>query len=216
MTLASIPQGHRSRARAAPPISASTYSGSVLGLLVAHPRRALGVAATRPSLAAGALTVAITGLACLGLELAAVALGGGGPTAVALSIAVPVLLAVFWLVSALLVSAGARLMGHAPRRRELLAVSGLTFPVLGLYAAIALVQAVSPRWGGDALSTGVGLLALPVICWFVALNAIAVRAVYDLPGLSAVAIALIPYAALSAALLLLVIVISVLHSAGVV
>ena len=134
----------------------------------------------------------------------------------ALSIAVPVLLAVFWLVSALLVSAGARLMGHAPRRRELLAVSGLTFPVLGLYAAIALVQAVSPRWGGDALSTGVGLLALPVICWFVALNAIAVRAVYDLPGLSAVAIALIPYAALSAALLLLVIVISVLHSAGVV
>ena len=182
--------------------------------LVTHPRRALGLAAARPNLAAGAVTVVITGLVCLGLELAAAALGTAGSAAVILSIVVPLLLLVFWLVSALLVSAGARLMGQAPRRRELLAVSGLTFPVLVLYAAIAVVQAVSPRWGGDALSTGVGLLALPIVCWFVALNAIAVRAVYDLPGLNAVAIALIPYAALSAALLLLVIVLSVLHSVG--
>ncbi len=91
---------------------------------------------------------------------------------------------------------------------------GLTFPVLVLYAAIAVVQAASTHWGGDALSIAVGLLALPVVCWFVALNAVAVRAVYDLPGLSAVAIALLPYAALSGALLLLVIVLSVLHSLG--
>jgi hypothetical protein len=186
----------------------------MLAVLVTHPRRALGVAATRPNLAAGAVTVVITGLVCLVLELTAVAVGDAGSAALILSIAVPVLLLVFWLVSGLLVSAGARLMGHAPRRRELLAVSGLTFPVLVLYAAIAVVQAVSPRWGGDALSTGVGLLAFPVVCWFVALNTIAVRAVYDLPGLSAVAIALIPYAALSAALLLVVIVLSVLHSVG--
>jgi hypothetical protein len=186
----------------------------MLALLLVHPRRALGVAAGRPNLAAGAMTVVITGLLCLGLELAAVAVGGSGSAALILSIVVPVLLLVFWLVSGLLVSAGARLMGHAPRRRELLAVSGLTFPVLALYAAITLVQAASPRWGGDALSTAVGLLALPIVCWFVALNAIAVRAVYDLPALSAVAIALIPFAALSAALLLLVIVLSVLHTVG--
>ncbi len=148
--------------------------------------------------------------------MVAAEVGAGGSAALILSIAVPVLLAVFWLASALLVSAGARMMGRAPRRRDLLAVSGLTYPVLVLYAAISVVQAASPRWGGDALSTAVGLLALPVVCWFVALNAFAVRAVYDLPGLSAVAIALIPYAALSAALLLLVIVLSVLHAAGVV
>ncbi len=188
----------------------------VLLLVVTHPRRALGLAAARPNLAVGAVIVVITGVACLGLELAAVALGGAGSAALVLSLAVPALLLAFWLVSAVLVSAGARLMGQAPRRRELLAVSGLTFPVLVLYAAIAVVQAASPRWGGDALSTGVGLLALPIVCWFVALNAIAVRAVYDLPGLNAVAIALIPYAALSAALLLLVIVLSVLHTAGLV
>jgi len=188
----------------------------MLAQLTVHPRRALGAAAARPRLAAGALAVAATGLAFVALELLAAAVGGQGSAAVVLSIALPLMLAVFWLASALLVSAGARLMGHSPRRRELLAVSGLTFPVLVVYAVIALVQAVSPRWGGDVLSTAVGLVALPVVGWFVALNAIAVRAVYDMPALNAIAIALLPYAALSAALLLVVLVLSALHSLGVV
>ena len=185
-------------------------------LPLVHPRRALEAAAAQPSLAAAVIAVVATGLACLGLEVGAVAIGGGGAAAVALSVAVPFMLVVFWLVSAVLVSAGARLMGRAPRRRTLLAVSGLTFPVLAVYAGISLVQAASPHWGGGALSTAVGLLALPVVCWFVALNAVGVRAVYDLPALSAVAIALLPYAALSAALLLLVVVLSVLHALGLV
>ncbi|MDQ6848234.1 MAG: YIP1 family protein [Candidatus Dormibacteraeota bacterium] len=188
----------------------------MIDLPVTHPRRALNAAAARPSLAAGATAVVITGVLSLGLELSAAVVGNGGSAAVILSIAVPVMLMVFWLASALLVSAGARLMGRAPQRPALLAVSGLTFPVLVLYAAISIVQAASFHWGGDALSVGVGLLAFPVVCWFVALNALAVRAVYDLPALSAVAIALIPYAALSGALLLLVIVLSVLHGVGVV
>jgi hypothetical protein len=184
----------------------------VLAGLVTHPRRSLDMAAAKPHLAAGAATVLVTGVVSLGIELVAVVVGGGGSAALVLSLVLPALLVVFWLVSALLVSAGARLMGLEPKRRELLAVSGLTFPVLVLYGAIAVVQAASTHWGGDALSTGVGLLALPIVCWFVALNAFAVRAVYDLPGLSAVAIALIPYAALSAALLLLVVVLSLLHT----
>ena len=181
-----------------------------------HPRRALGAAAARPSLPAGIVAVVATGLLCLAFELGAVAVGGAGSAALILSVAVPLMLLVFWLASGMLVSAGARLMGHAPQRRTLFAVSGLTFPVLVLYAVIAIVQAVSPRWGGDALSTAVGLLALPVVFWFVALNAVAVRAVYDMTALNAVAIALIPYAMLSAALLLLVIVLSVLHAVGLV
>jgi hypothetical protein len=185
---------------------------AVLALLVVHPRRALDRAAAGPHLLTGALAVAATGVIGAGLELVAIAVNGGGSGAVVLSIALPVMLAVFWLASALLVGAGARLMGHAPRHRELLAVSGLTFPVLVLYAVIALVQAASTRWGGDALSTAAGLLAFPVVCWFVALNAVAVRAVYDLPAMSAVAVALLPYAALSAVLLLLVIVLSALHA----
>jgi Yip1 domain len=188
----------------------------MLALLVVHPRRALDAAAAHASLATGALAVVVSGMLCLGLELLAAAVGGGGSAAVILSTAVPVMLVVFWLASGLLVGAGARLMGHAPRHRELLAVSGLTFPVLVLYAVITLVQAASLRWGGAVLSTAVGLLALPVVCWFVALNAVAVRAVYDMPALNAVAIALLPYAALSAVLLLLVVVLSALHSLGVV
>ncbi len=186
----------------------------MLAQLVIRPRHALGAAAARPSLAAGVLAVAVTGLLSLTLGLLAVGVGGGGMAPVVLSLAVPVMLAVFWLVSALMVSGGARLMGMPPRRRELLAVTGLTFPPLVLYTVIALVQAASAHWGGDALSTAVGWLALPVVCWFVALNAVAVRAVYDLPALSAVAIALLPYAALSAVLLLLVVVLSALHAAG--
>jgi hypothetical protein len=189
---------------------------AVLARLVVHPRRALDGAAARPHLLTGVLAVAASGVIGGGLELVAIGISGGGSAAVILSIALPGMLAVFWLASALLVGAGARLMGRTPRHRELLAVSGLTFPVLVLYAVIALVQAASTRWGGEALSTAAGLLALPVVCWFVALNAVAVRAVYDLPALSAVAVALLPYAALSAVLLLLVIVLSALHALRVV
>ncbi len=184
--------------------------------LAAHPVRTLAAAAARPRLGAGALSVIVTGLASLALGLAAVALGGGGRAAVVLSLAIPGMLAVFWLVSAMLVGAGARLMGLSPQRRDLLAVSGLTFPPLVLYAGVALVQAASTHWGGELLATVAGWLALPVVAWFVALNAVAVHAVYDLPPLNAVAIALLPYAALSAVLLAAVVVLSALHAAGVV
>ena len=185
----------------------------MLGLLV-HPQRTLHAAAAAPRFGVGVAAVAGTGVVSLALDLAAVGVGSGGTAAVILSLAIPLLLGAFWLVSGLLVGAGARLMGHPPRRRDLLAVTGLTLPVLVLYSAIALVQAASTHWGGDVLATAVGLGALPLVCWFVVLNTVAVRAVYDMPALSAVAITLIPYAALSGVLLLLVIVLSVLHSAG--
>ena len=183
-------------------------------LAALHPRRAFDGAAGDPNLPRGTIAVAATGAATLVLELIAALVGNAGDAAVALSLAAPVLLAGFWLGGALLIGAGARLMGLAPRRRELLAVTGLAFPVLVLYAVITLIQAVSPRWGGDALSTAVGLLALPTVGWFVALNAFAVRALYGVSGLSAVAIALLPFAALSGVLLLLVVLLSLLHAAG--
>ena len=191
------------------------YSGAMLHLVV-HPRRFLEAAAHRPRLVPGLVAVIATGLVSMGLDLVAAAIGGGGAAAVGLSLAIPFMLAAFWLLSGLLVGAGARLMGLSPRRSDLLALTGLTFPVLVLYSVIALVQAASPRFGGDALSTGVGLTALPLVCWFVVLNAIAVRATYDLPPMSAVAITLLPFAMLSGVLLLLVVVLSALHAAGVV
>ncbi|MEO8898500.1 MAG: YIP1 family protein [Candidatus Dormibacter sp.] len=185
-----------------------------MAALITHPRRTLLAAAAHPEMSRAALAVVLTGLVSLALDIAASIIGAAGSAAVILSIALPLMLVVFWLVSGLLIGAGARLMGREPRRHELLAVTGLTFPVLVLYALIALVQAASPRWGGDALAAAVGLLALPLVGWFVVLNAIAVRAVYDTPALSAVALALIPYAALSAVLLVLVLLVSLLHSVG--
>ena len=69
----------------------------MLASLLVHPRRALGAAAERPRLAAGGVAVGATGIICLGLELLAAAVGRGGSAAVGLSIAVPLMLAVFWL-----------------------------------------------------------------------------------------------------------------------
>jgi hypothetical protein len=182
--------------------------------LIAHPRRTLTAAAAHPDIVRSSLAVGLTGVASLALDIAATIVGAAGSAAVILSVALPLMLVAFWLVSGLLVGAGARMMGHEPRRRDLLSVTGLTFPVLVLYAVIALVQATSLHWGGDVLAAGTGLLALPLVGWFVVLNAIAVRAVYDTPALSAVALTLIPYAALSAVLMVLVVVVSLLHSVG--
>lgn len=224
MTLASIPQVPAIDSAGRHPCGdaavgrdgarpARGYSVAVLGLLT-HPRSWFERAAARPRLGPAVVAVIATGLASMGLDLAAAVVGGGGSGAVALSLATPAMLAAFWLVSGLLVGTGARMMGSSPRRRDLLALTGLTFPVLVLYSVITLVQAASPRFGGDALSTGVGLAALPLVCWFVVLNAIAVRATYDLPALSAVAITLLPYATLSGVLLLLVVLLSLLHAVG--
>jgi hypothetical protein len=186
----------------------------VFASIVVHPLAGLRAAAAEPSLRRGGLTVLGTGLVVLVLEETGAVVGRGGAAAIALSIAAPILLLVFWLVSALLVGAGARLMGWQPNRRDLLAVSGLTFPVLVLYAVIALLQSVSAHLGGDTVATVAGYFALPVICWFVVLNAMAVSAVYRSGAMAAVAIALLPYAAMSGVLMVLVVVLSLLHAAG--
>lgn len=186
----------------------------LIGGVVLHPRRALGAAAAAPSLAHGGGAVAASGIAILALDLAASMLGGAGPTAVILSLLAPLTLGLYWLGSGLLMSAGARLMGEPRRRRPLLAVTGLTFPALTLYALIALLQTVSLRWGAPALAAVAGWLYLPVLLWFVGLTALAVAAVYEIAPLSAIALALLPNAALSLLILLLVLVISALRAAG--
>lgn len=183
---------------------------------VVRPRETLRREAAAPSLVRGAATVVGSGVVCLALEVTGAVLGNDGTAALALSLAAPLLLVAFWLASALLVGAGARLMGWPPSRSELLAVTGLTFPVLTLYALIALLQSAGPRVGGGTVATVAGLFALPVIAWFVVLNAIAVGAVYRSSAMPAVAIALLPYAALSAVLLALIVLLSLLHAAGVV
>lgn len=183
--------------------------------LVRHPRRFLQDAAAAPRRVPGTVCVVATALVSLVVELAAAIVGQSGQAGVVLSLLLPLLLLAFWFFGAVLVGAGAQLMGQPRRRAELLAVTGLTYPVLVLFALIALLQAASPHLGGDALAVGVGLFALPLLGWFIALNAVAISAVYRTPPISALALTLLPYAALSALLLVLVVVISLLHAAGV-
>ena len=96
-------------------------------------------------------------------------------------------------------------------------LSAFAFPVLVVYAAVALGQALLDRLGGAAasLSLALGLLNLAVLFWFVAVSAVAARTVYGLPAPNAALAALFPYAALSGLLFLLVVVASLLHTLGV-
>ncbi|MCA1683050.1 MAG: hypothetical protein LC685_03535 [Actinobacteria bacterium] len=132
----------------------------------------------------------------------------------ALSLALPVLFLLFWGGSTWMMGGAARAMGAGGRSRDHLWVSGQTFPVLVAYALIAVGQATATRWAGSAgglLSDVLGLLALPVLMWFVALSVLAAEAVYEVSMLAAIALALLPYAALSGALLVLILVVTVLR-----
>jgi hypothetical protein len=188
-------------------------------LLLPHPRRALAGAADQPRLLTSALTVVAAGLASLGLDsLAARIAPQGFPAPAALSLVlIPALLVGFWLMSAWLVDTGARLMGTGSRRRRLLAASGSCFPVLGGYGLVGLLQALASRAGaGDAALAALGLLGWVVLGAFLALQTVAIGVAEDLEAANALALALLPFAALSAAVLLYVVVISALHAAGLV
>lgn len=184
--------------------------------LIARPRSTLARLAERPRLVPAVLAVAATGATSCALYLAATALepGPGRTSRFLVSLAAPPLLAAFWLASTWMIGAAARAMGTGPRRLDHLAVSGHTYPVLIAYALVALGQAAAIRWLGGAggvVSDAIGLLSLPLLGWFVALSALAARSVYGVAALSALALALLPYAALSAALLLLILTASALR-----
>ena len=88
-------------------------------------------------------------------------------------------------------------------------------PVLAGYGAVRVLQALLDRGGVDAtVSDGVGLLDLLLLLWFVALLATAARVVYDLSPLNAVAAALLPFAAITGVLAVLLTVASLLHAGG--
>jgi hypothetical protein len=183
--------------------------------LLLRPRRSLDRCAERPRLGASVAVVLTTGVASLCLNLLATVLEprtsrGGG---VAVSLALPVLFVLFWVLGTWMVGAGATLMGAERKRRDYLAVSGQTFPVLILYAALAVVQAATLRWGGigGTVSDMAGFLSLPILLWFLALSTLAAQAVYRVSMMAAVALALLPFATLSAAVLILIIVVTALR-----
>ncbi|HZB97324.1 MAG TPA: hypothetical protein VE219_01870 [Candidatus Sulfotelmatobacter sp.] len=183
-----------------------------------QPRAVLGTVASKPRLGPALVAVLLTGVVSLVLDsLAALWQQSGLSAALVLSLCLPVLFLLFWLLSAWLISAGAMIMGAEDRRQHYLAVSGHTFPALIPYAAITALQSAALRWGGGAgptINDAAGWLTLAVLVWFLVLTVLAIQAVYSLSNLSALSLALFPYAVLSGAVLLLIVAVSVLHGVG--
>jgi len=194
-----------------------------VGGVVARPRRqfaAIAGGAGRPVLTAG-LVVAVSGAALGLLGVVANALepanrrAGTGVAGTVLSALTPLFLLVFWMVGASLLDAAAGLMSADRRRRAFLVASAYAMPVLAGYGAVRVLQALLDRGGVDAtVSDGVGLLDLLLLLWFIALLATAARVVYDLSPLNAVAAALLPFAAITGVLAVLLTVASLLHAGG--
>src|SRR4029077_3684283 len=114
--------------------------------------------------------------------------------------------------------AGAGMLGRRGRRRAYLAVSGFAFLPLVAYALLSLIEAAASRWAGPGpeVASAIAWLTLPVIARFLVLMVLAIRRVYGVPVLNALSLALLPSAAISAALLVLLLVVSALHAAGIV
>ncbi|TMB90600.1 MAG: hypothetical protein E6J45_08695 [Chloroflexi bacterium] len=180
-----------------------------------RPRSAMQALAEHPSLGAGLVSVLATGVLALGLQVAAAALSGNAGDGLAISLALPLLFVAYWAIATSLIDAGARILGRAGRRRAFLAVSGAAFPALLAYALLSLAEGASRHWThSETVASGLAWLTLPVLAWFLALTALAVRAVYDVPPLNAFAMAMLPGAALTGALIVLLLALAVLRAAG--
>ncbi|MBV8445419.1 MAG: hypothetical protein JOZ92_05830 [Candidatus Dormibacteraeota bacterium] len=170
--------------------------------------------------AVAALGVAGCGVASAALGALANALAGGGPSGAYVAAALPLLFLVFWLLQAYCVDAAAGMVGRSGRRRELLLATAPTFPAWILYALLGLAEALAIHLAagstGQSVASGLQWLTLPILALLLALTVMAIRGVYRVSGLNAFAFALLPYAMLTAAILVLSLVLSGLHAAGVV
>jgi hypothetical protein len=173
--------------------------------VVIHPLDAFDRLAEQPRLRDGLLVVLASGIVSMGLGIASNAIAGGRASGVPVSLGLPVLFVVYWLMQGWLVDAGAGMLGKRGKVREILAVSGWIFiPWIG-YALLSLAEAGALRWGGpgNALVEVLAWCTLPILGWFLTLNVLAIRAVYGIPALNALSLALLPYAVLAAAVLVL-------------
>jgi hypothetical protein len=189
-----------------------------------QPRRRLPLIVAEHGPVSAGWVVLLTGAIAGGIGAAATVVepvgriaGGdaGRHAGVVLSALLPLLLLVTWLVDAFIVDAGARAMGAPSRRREYLVASGFAVPVFVAFEAVSLVASVLDAHGAADVAVAVGYLKWAVLAWYVVLLTLAARAIYELPVLGALTAALLPYAAMTAMLVLVVAVLSVLYSAHV-
>jgi Yip1-like protein len=187
--------------------------------VVRHPRSAFADEAAAPRVTGGLAAVVVTGVISLLTGAAANALVSGGPSGLVVALLLPALFVAYWLLQAWLVDAAAVLVGRSRNRRAYLAVSGYAFPPLAVYGVLSLVEALLLHFGsgtGPPAASAVAWATLPVLAWFIVLSVLAIQAVYDLPALNALAFALLPIAALTAALLIVSVALGALHTANVI
>jgi hypothetical protein len=173
-----------------------------LGQLV-RPHSGLGDADAAPTPAFAAAVVAASGCVAALMGIGTASLDGTGRTGIVTSLLLPVLFVAYWGVQAWLVDAGAGMLGRAGRRRAFLGASGYAFLTWIGYSVLTLGEAAAAHAGASAGATALTWLTLPVLLWFLWMTVRAVRSVYDVPLLNAVALALLPYAAVAGALLVL-------------
>ncbi len=194
----------------------------IANALLRPQRRLPLIVAERGPVAAGAV-VLVAGLLCGGIGLAATLVepvsriaGGddGRHAGVILSLVLPAVLLVTWLVDAWIVDAGARAMGAPSRRREYLVASGFAVPALIAFELASLVAAVLDNSGAYDVATAVGYLRYVALAWYVLLLTLAARGIYELPTIGALTAALLPYAAMTSVLLVVLVILSAVYSAG--
>jgi hypothetical protein len=171
------------------------------------------------SLSRGWPPVLVACAGCFAADLVALEVGPatGRGLAISVSAVATVLIPLFWLMSAFLIDRLARPMGGNPAMHNFLDVSGPTYVVLVAYPMLGVLDTALHRWVPAATSVGdplVTVLALAAIATFVVLTARLVQRVYRVPALNAVALAFAPYALLTALLIAVVLVVSVLHGVG--
>lgn len=108
----------------------------------------------------------------------------------------------FWAGSARLLDRTAAATGHASDMRSCRAATARAYPVLIGFAVVDLAQAVASLAGHATVVSALGWLALPLLVCFVALTVAALIRVYAMPPFTAFALALLPYALVSAALMI--------------
>ena len=179
------------------------YSENVLG----RPRgQAAGVVLTA-GVVAGLLSAA-----SLALEPSSVTVTGAG---YGFSALLPVLFVGFWLIDAAIVDAVAQVMQAPSRLWVWAAASAHAIPWLIAFEVVRVVQSLVDRTGALDASTGIGFAEFAVLAWFIWVLTAGVQAVYELPRLNAVSVALAPPAAVMALLLVLIVAANLLHAAGV-
>jgi hypothetical protein len=188
-----------------------------------RPQRRLPlIVAERGPISAG-FVVLVAGIVCGGVGLAAtlvepvsrIAGGADGRNAgVILSLLLPVVLLLTWLLDAWIVDAGARVMGAPSRRREYLVASGFAVPVLIAFELASLIAAVLDNSGAYDAAVAVGWLRYAALAWYVVLLTLSARGIYELPTIGALTAALLPYAAMTLVLLFVLVVLSAVYSVG--